>query len=68
MTCHKCGKIFHIKKDCKSKGNDSGGKPPINYSNNLLEWVTKKTVASDIKDFATSTMNCSNKKYKWCTS
>ena len=26
--CHKCGKKGHIQKDCKSKGNGSGGNTP----------------------------------------
>ena len=36
--------------------------------NELPEWVTKKHVVSDTKDFTTATMTQKNKKYKWCTS
>ena len=68
MTCHKCGKKFHIQKDCRSKGDGSIGKPPKKSTNELPECVTKKPVVSDTKDLTTSTTTCNNKKYKWCTS
>ena len=35
MTCNKCGKNGHIQKDCRSKGNGSGGNPPKNSTNEL---------------------------------
>ena len=68
MTCNKCGKKVHIHKDCRSKVNGSGGNPPNNSTNELPEWVTKKSVVSDKKDLAMATMTCNNNKYKWCTS
>ena len=68
MTCHKCGKNIHLKKDCRSKVNGSGGNPPKNYTNELPVWVTKKPVVSYTKYLKTATMTCNNKKYKWCTS
>ena len=40
MTCHKCGKKGHNKKNCRSKENGSGGNPPGKYPNELPEWVT----------------------------
>ena len=33
--CHKCGKKGHIQKDCKSKGNGSGGNIPKKSMNEL---------------------------------
>ena len=67
-TCHKCSKNGHIKKDCSSKGNGSGGNPPKKSANNLPEWVTKKPFVSDTKDLATATMTRNHNQYKWCTS
>ena len=55
MTCHKCDKKGHIKKDCRSKVNGSGGNPPKNSTNELPEWVTRKPVFSYTKDFSTGT-------------
>ena len=68
ITCHKCGKRGHIRKNCRSKGNGSSGKSPKNSTNELLEWVTIKPVVSDTKYLTTSTMTRIKKKYKWCTS
>ena len=68
MTCHKCDKKGHIKKDCRSKVNGSGGNPPKNSTNELPEWVTRKPVVLDTKDLKIFTMTCNNKKYKWCIS
>ena len=68
MTCHKCGKKGNTQKDCRSKGNGSGGNPPKNSTNELPEWVTKKPIVSDTKDIATVTIPHNNNKYKWCTS
>ena len=56
MTCHKCGKKVHINKYCRSKVNESGGKPPKNSANKLPEWFTKKPVVSDTKYLATYIM------------
>ena len=42
MTCNKCFKKGHTKKDCRSKGNGSGGNPPKKSVNELPEWVTNK--------------------------
>ena len=67
-TCHNCGKKGHIQKDCKSKGNGSGGITPKKSMNELPEWVTTKPVDSDNQDLTTSTMTRNDKKYKWCTS
>ena len=64
MTCHKCSKKVHVKKDCRSKGNGSGGNPPKKSANEIPEWVTKKPVVSDIKDPAIYTMTRNNNKYK----
>ena len=68
MTCHKCGKKGHNKKNCRSKENGSGGNPPGKYPNELPEWVTKNSVVSDTKALATATTTRNNKKYRWCTS
>ena len=68
MTCHKCDKKGRIKKDCKSKGNVSGGNPSKKSTNELPEWVTKKPVVLDTKDIATATITHNNNKYKWFTS
>ena len=68
MTCHKCGKRCHTKKDCRSKGNVSGGIPPKKSANELPEWVNKKLVVSYNKYLATDTMTFNKKKYKLCTS
>ena len=35
MTCHKCVKKGHIKKDCRSKRNGSGGKPTKKSANEI---------------------------------
>ena len=35
MTCPKCGKKFHSKKDCRSKVNGSGGNPTKKSANEL---------------------------------
>ena len=40
ITCHKCGKKGHIKKDCKSKGNGSSGNTSKKSTNEIPEWVT----------------------------
>ena len=55
MTCHKCDKKGHIKKDCRSKVNGSGGNPPKKSTNELPEWVTRKPIFSYTKDFSTGT-------------
>ena len=68
ITCHKCGKIFHIQKDCRSKGNGYSGNSSKKSTNDLPEWLTKKPVVSYIKDLTTATMTRNKKKYKWCTS
>ena len=68
ITCHRCGKKVHIKKDCWSMGNGSSDNTPKKYKNELPEWVTRKLVVSDTKDLITATMTSNNKKYKWCTS
>ena len=68
VTCHKCGKKIHINKYCRSKVNGSSGNPPKNSANDLQWWVTNKPVISYTKNIATATMNCNNKKYKYCTS
>ena len=68
ITCHKCGKKVHIKKDCRSTGNGSNGNTPKKSINKLPEWFTRKPVVSDTKDLTTATMNRNNKKYKWCIS
>ena len=61
ITDHKCGKNGHIQKDCRSKGNVSGGNPPNNSTNKLPEWVTKKPVVSDNKDMTRDTTTLNNK-------
>ena len=68
ITCHKCGKRGHIKKDCRSMVNGSIRNIPKNSTNELPEWVTRKPVVSDTKDLETSTMTYNNNKYKWCIS
>ena len=68
MNCHKCGKEVHIQKDWRSTGNGSSGNTPKNFKNDLPEWVTRKSVVSDIKDLTTATMTHNNKNYKWYTS
>ena len=67
MTCHKCGKMGHIQKDCRPKVNGSGGNPPKKSTNQLPEWVTKMHIVSDTKDLTTATMTRNNNKYNWCT-
>ena len=42
ITCHKCGKKGHIKKDCRPKGNGSSGNTPNKSTNELPYWVTMK--------------------------
>ena len=37
ITCQKCGKRGHIKKDCRSTGNGSSGNTPKKSTNELLE-------------------------------
>ena len=54
MTCHKFGKKGHMKKDCWSKVNGSGGNVPKKSADELPEWVTKNPVVSYTKDLATS--------------
>ena len=68
ITCQKCGKKGHTRKDCRSKGNGSSGNSPKKSTNELPEWVTNKLVVSDTKDLTTATMTCNKNKYKWCTS
>ena len=60
--CHKCGKKSHIQKDCKSKGNGSGGNTPKKSMNELPEWVTTKPVDSDNQDLTTATITRNDKK------
>ena len=55
MTCHKCGKKGHIQKDCSSTVNGSSGNTPKNSTNDIPEWVTRKSVVSDTKDLTTAT-------------
>ena len=62
MTCNKCDKKGHIQKDCRSKRNGSGGKPPKKSKKYLPEWVTKKPFVSDTKDLTTATMTCNKNK------
>ena len=64
ITCHKCGKNGHIQQDCRSKVNGYSGNLPEKSTNELSEWVTKKTVVSDTKDLTAATMNCNKKKKK----
>ena len=68
MTFHKCGKKGYIPKDCKSKGNRSGGNPPKKSPNDIPEWVTKKPIFSDTKDLESATMTRNNNKYRLCNS
>ena len=68
ITCHKCGKKVHIKKHCRSTENGSSGNTPKTSINELIEWVTRKSVVSDTKDLTTVTMTRNNNKYKWYTS
>ena len=35
ITCHKCGKKGHIKKECRSTGNGSSGNTPKKSKNEL---------------------------------
>ena len=35
VTCHKCVKKVHIKKDCRSKGNGYSGNPTKNSANKI---------------------------------
>ena len=46
ITCHKCGKKGHIQKNCRSKGNGSSGNLSTKSTNEIPEWITKKTVVS----------------------
>ena len=59
-TCHKCGKRGHIQKDCRSKGNGSGGNPPKKSRNKIPELVTKKPFVSDTKYLTTATITRNN--------
>ena len=68
VTCHKCGKKVHTKKECRPKGTGSSGNQPKKYENEIPEWVTKKPVVSYIEILATDTMARNNKKHKWCIS
>ena len=65
ITCHKCGKKYHIQKDSRSTGNDFSGNTPKKYINELSECVTRKPVVSDTEDLKTATIIHNNKKYKW---
>ena len=65
ITCHKCGKKVHIKKDCSSTVNGSSGNTPKKSINEIPEWVTRKPTVSDTKYLTTSAMTRNNKKYKW---
>ena len=67
VTCNKCGKKFHIHKDCRSKVNGSSRNPPKKSTNELPEWVTKNPVVLYTKDLETSTTTLNNKKYNWYT-
>ena len=62
ITCHKCGKKGHIKKDCRSTENGYSGNTPNKSTNELPEWVTRKPVDSNTKDWTKSTMTRNNKK------
>ena len=64
ITCHKCVKKGHIKKDFRSTVNGSGKNTPKKSINELPEWVTRKPVVSDTKDLTTSTMTRNNKNYR----
>ena len=68
ITCHKCDKKGHIKKECRSTGHGSSGNTSKKSINELPEWVNRKPVDSDTKDMVTSTMTRNNNKYKWCIS
>ena len=57
VTCHKCGKMGHIKRDCKSNINVSGGGIYKISTRNLPNWVTKKPMNSDVENLTTATMN-----------
>ena len=55
ITCHRCGKKGHIKKDFRSTGNSYSGNTHKNSTNELPEWFTRKPVVSDTKDLTTAT-------------
>ena len=68
ITCQKCVKKGHIKKECRSTGNGSSGNLLNKSTNELPELLTRKHVVSYTKYLTTATMNHNDKKYKWFTS
>ena len=67
VTCHNCGKMGHLKSNCKSNRNGSNAELSKTSTRNFSTWVTKKPMISDVQNLETATMT-RNKKYKWCTS
>ena len=48
VTCHKCDKRVHIKRNCKSNRNGSDGGISKISTRKLSKWVTKKPMISDV--------------------
>ena len=64
MTCHKCGKKGHMKKDYKPKGYGYVGNTPKKSTTELPEWVTKKPVVLYTKYLAKAIITRNKNKYK----
>ena len=64
VVCHKCGKKGPIQRDCKSKGDGSSGNQSEKYTNDLTDWVIKKSIISYNKYLETFTMTQNSKNYK----
>ena len=61
VTCHKCGKKGHLKRNRKSNRNGYDGEMSNKLTRKLPKWVTKKSVILDVENLTTATMN-RNKK------
>ena len=66
VTCHKCDKRGHMKKNCKSNRNGSDGRIYKISTIKFPKWVTKKPMISDVENLTTAKMNHNKKQYKGC--
>ena len=62
---HKCVNNLHIQKELRSKVNGYIGNPYKKSKNDILYWITKKSVVSYTKYLEIATIICNSNKYKW---
>ena len=50
VTCHKCGKMGHLKSNCTPNRNGADGGFSKRLTRKIPKWVTKKPMISDVEN------------------